>query len=129
MVGELREAAGGVPGVVDVAEVRARWLRHRLRAEVNVAVDPSLSVGEGHAVAREVNQRLARELSYLDAAVVHVGGSPGGIGRGAPPGCPRPRLTPDTLMAALELVLFRPPRSLIVCNSVSENLSAIHVPA
>lgn len=56
----------------DVAEVRARWLGHRLRAEVNVAVDPGLSVGEGHAVAREVNRRLAGELRYLDAAVVHV---------------------------------------------------------
>ncbi len=72
VVGEIREAAGGVPGVENVAEVRARWLGHRLRAEVNVAVDPSLSVGEGHAVAREVNQRLVRDLRYLDAAVVHV---------------------------------------------------------
>ena len=59
-------------GVEDVAEVRARWLGHRLRAEVNVAVDPELSVAEGHAVAREVNHRLMHELRYLDMAVVHV---------------------------------------------------------
>lgn len=72
VVDEIRRAAGGVEGVRDVAEVRARWLGHRLRAEVNVAVDPGLSVGEGHAVAREVNRRLARELRYLDAAVIHV---------------------------------------------------------
>lgn len=72
VVGEIREAAGSVPGVENVAEVRARWLGHRLRAEVNVAVDPGLSVGQGHAVAREVNRRLAQKLRYLDAAVVHV---------------------------------------------------------
>ena len=59
-------------GVEDVAEVRARWLGHRLRAEVNVAVDPELSVAEGHAVARELNHRLMHELKYLDMAVVHV---------------------------------------------------------
>jgi divalent metal cation (Fe/Co/Zn/Cd) transporter len=55
-----------------VAEVRVRWLGHRLRAEVNVAVDPELSVEEGHAIAREVNHRLMHELRYLDMAVVHM---------------------------------------------------------
>ena len=68
----LRRAAGEVPGVEDVSEVRAWWLGHRLRAEVNVAVAARLSVAEGHAVAREVNERLASEISHLDAAVVHV---------------------------------------------------------
>src|SRR5215212_9553067 len=48
---EIRHAASHVPGVKDVSEVRARWLGHRLHAEVNVAVDPDLSVAEGHAIA------------------------------------------------------------------------------
>src|SRR5215208_451495 len=69
---EIRHAAGHVPRVEDVAEVRARWLGHRLRAEVNVAVSPELPVAEGHGVAREVNHRLLHELRYLDMVVVHV---------------------------------------------------------
>jgi cation diffusion facilitator family transporter len=69
---EIQHAASSVPGVEDVAEVRARWIGHRLRTEVNVAVDPSLPVAEGHAIAREVNHRLMHELGYLDMAVVHV---------------------------------------------------------
>jgi cation diffusion facilitator family transporter len=72
VIDEIRQAASNVPGVEDVAEVRARWLGHRLRAEVNVAVDPELSVEEGHAIAREVNHQLLHHLRYLDAAVVHV---------------------------------------------------------
>src|SRR5215203_5755573 len=72
LIGEIRHAAGGVEGVEDVAEVRARWLGHRLRAEVNVAVDPALSVEGGHDIAREVNHRLMHELGYLDMAVVHI---------------------------------------------------------
>ena len=71
-VDEIRRAAGGVEGVGDVSEVRAWWLGHRLRAEVNVAVPAGLSVAEGHAVAREVGNRLTHELRYLDAPVVHV---------------------------------------------------------
>ena len=72
LIDEIRNAAGHVEGVLDVAEVRARWLGHRLRAEVNIAVDPELSVAEGHAIAREVNHRFLHELRYLDMAVVHV---------------------------------------------------------
>jgi cation diffusion facilitator family transporter len=69
---EIRHAAGKVPGVENVSEVRARWLGHRLHAEVNVAVDPALSVVEGHAIAREVNHQLLHHLSYLSGAVIHV---------------------------------------------------------
>ena len=54
---EIRQVAARVEGVEEVAEVRAQWVVHRLRAEVNVAVDPELSVADGHAVAREVNHR------------------------------------------------------------------------
>jgi len=72
VIDEIRHAAAHVPGVEDVSEVRARWLGHRLRAEVNIAVAPELSVAEGHAIAREVNHRLMHELKYLDSAVVHV---------------------------------------------------------
>src|SRR5215217_1836042 len=72
VIEEIRHASSHVEGVADVAEVRARWVGHRLRAEVNVAVDPEVSVAEGHAVAREVNHRLMHKLGYLDMAVVHV---------------------------------------------------------
>ena len=72
VIDEIRHAATEVEGVEDVAEVRARWLGHRLRAEVNVAVNPERSVEEGHAVAREVNHQLLHHLRYLDSAVVHV---------------------------------------------------------
>jgi len=72
VIEEIRHASNDVSGVEDVSEVRARWLGHRLRAEVKVAVDPELSVAEGHAVAREVNHRLLHELGYLETAVVHV---------------------------------------------------------
>lgn len=68
----IRHAASEVAGVEDVSEVRARWLGHRLRAEVNVAVSPELSVARGHLIARDVDDQLRREMPHLEAAVVHV---------------------------------------------------------
>jgi cation diffusion facilitator family transporter len=69
---QVRREAGRVPGVRGVAEVRARWVGHRLHAEVNIAVDPDLPVREGHALAKEVHRRLMREMRYLAVATIHV---------------------------------------------------------
>jgi cation diffusion facilitator family transporter len=72
IIDEVYDVASHVPGVVNVAEVRARWAGHRLHTEVNVAVAPELTVAEGHEIAREVNHQLMHHLSYLGMAVIHV---------------------------------------------------------
>src|SRR5439155_22176998 len=58
VIEEIDHAAHHVPGVRDVSDVRARWLGHRLHAEVNVAVAPDLSVAAAHAIAKEVHHQL-----------------------------------------------------------------------
>jgi cation diffusion facilitator family transporter len=72
IVDEIRQVVNKVEKVKDVTEVRVRWLGHRLYAEVNIAVDPLLSVEEGHAIAVEVRHRMMHDLGYLSNVVVHV---------------------------------------------------------
>jgi len=69
---EIRDAAVHTEGVKDVTEVRVRWIGHRLYAEVNVAVDPDLSVEAGHVIAKEVRHQLLHHLAYLSNALIHV---------------------------------------------------------
>jgi len=69
---EIRRVAESVAEVKDVTEVRARWLGHRLHAEVNIAVDSEMSVAKAHAVATEVRHRLLHQLDYLSLVVIHV---------------------------------------------------------
>jgi len=54
VIEEIRHTAEHVPQVKEVTEVRARWLGHRLHAEMNIAVDPQLTIAQAHAVAAEV---------------------------------------------------------------------------
>lgn len=72
VVDEIRHALGHVSGVRVVSDIRVRWLGHRLHAEVNIAVDPALSVDEGHKTALESQHELLHHLSYLSKATVHV---------------------------------------------------------
>jgi cation diffusion facilitator family transporter len=69
---EIRKTAEQVPNVKEVTEVRARWLGHRLHAELNIAVDPQMNVETAHAVATEVRHRLLHKLDYLSLVVIHV---------------------------------------------------------
>jgi cation diffusion facilitator family transporter len=72
IIDEIRHTVCHTPGVEGVSEVRVRWLGHRLHAELNVAVDPELSVENGHEIAKEVRHHLLHELRYLSNATIHV---------------------------------------------------------
>jgi cation diffusion facilitator family transporter len=69
---EIRHQAEHVDGVIEVGEVRARWLGHQVRAEVNVVVAAEANVAEGHAVAMAVRAQLIEEVEHLADAIVHV---------------------------------------------------------
>ena len=68
----IEAVAGAVGGVEHVTEARARWSGHRLLAELNVAVRPTLTVQEGHAIADDVHHALLHEVPRLADVMVHV---------------------------------------------------------
>jgi cation diffusion facilitator family transporter len=69
---EIRHTAEHAEGVVEITDVRVRWLGHRLHAEINITVDSSLSVESGHAIAKEFRHELLHHLRYLSDATIHV---------------------------------------------------------
>lgn len=76
LVQAAERAAHEVPGVHGVAEVRARWIGHRLHLELNVGVDPALSVAEGHGIAKEVRHRILHRVPHVSWVTVHVDPAP-----------------------------------------------------
>ena len=69
---EIHHAASHVQGVECVGPIQARWIGHKLYAEINVAVKPGASVSQGHAVAQEVSHQILHHLPQLGKATVHV---------------------------------------------------------
>ncbi len=72
VIDEVRQTAAQSPGVEAVSEVRVRWLGHRLRAEVNVAVLSHMTVAAGHRIAEDVQHEMLHRLKYLSSAIIHV---------------------------------------------------------
>ena len=69
-IGELRRAARHAKGVVSVEGVRARWLGHRLYAEMTLAVDPALSLTDARKVAEDAKEHARGHLPSLE--ILHV---------------------------------------------------------
>ncbi len=69
---QVRQVARSVGGVQAVSEVRARWVGHRLNAEVNLAADPATTVADAHQLTIAVHEALTKNIKFLSRAVIHV---------------------------------------------------------
>jgi len=68
----VEETLRGTPGVLDVGQVRLRWIGHHLRAECEVIVDAAASMIQAHQVAVNAEHGLLHALPRLAAALVHA---------------------------------------------------------
>lgn len=69
---EIRKIIAGVPGVLRVHNLRCRNNGHSSIIDVNIHVDPEISVNEGHNIATKVEQRLKSELGSDLIIYIHV---------------------------------------------------------
>ena len=72
IIDTLRHAAEHATGVESVGMIRARWLGHRLYAELDVVVAADCSVKGGQTIAAAVNLQLQKHIPYLDHAAVRI---------------------------------------------------------
>ena len=61
-----------VEGVVGVSEVQARWVGHRLLAQLRIVVDSGLSVTVAHEIGEAAHHELLHKVSNLSNAIIHV---------------------------------------------------------
>ena len=73
IVTRISETVAAVDGVVAVTEVRARWMGHRLLAQVRLSVDGVQCVATpGHEIPEVVHHELLHHVSNLSEAIIHV---------------------------------------------------------
>ncbi|CAA9296129.1 MAG: Cobalt-zinc-cadmium resistance protein CzcD [uncultured Gemmatimonadaceae bacterium] len=72
VVDRIEQYAGEVPGVDRVASVRARWVGHRLQAEVGIVPDDELPLGEVRRMVEAVRGVLLDHVRHLALVTVEV---------------------------------------------------------
>jgi cation diffusion facilitator family transporter len=72
IVERVEQTARATRGVRGVHCVRARWVGHRLFAEVHIEVDQGMTVAAAHQINEEVQHGLYHALPRLCEAAVHI---------------------------------------------------------
>ena len=76
LIDQAEHTLRAAPGVLDVGEVRMRWIGHQLRAECEITVDPAVTAVRAHEVAVNAEHDLLHALPRLAAATVHADPGP-----------------------------------------------------
>jgi cation diffusion facilitator family transporter len=77
LVDQARASVARVDGVLDVRDLRIRWIGHTLRAEADVVVAADLSLLQAHELAHHAEAHLLHDVRRLTAATIHT--SPAGV--------------------------------------------------
>ncbi len=69
---EIRHAAGHVDGVRQVLDVKARWLGHRLLADIGVRVPRNMPMADADRLAENLRHEMLEHVPALSVANVRV---------------------------------------------------------
>lgn len=72
IVQAIEHAATDVPDVVDVQDLRARWLGHRVVAELTIVVLPGLTVNDAAVIAERLKESLREHVPSFGNALIEV---------------------------------------------------------
>jgi divalent metal cation (Fe/Co/Zn/Cd) transporter len=72
LVDRAEGAIGSAPGVVEVTDVRLRWMGHRLLAGARIAVGSSTSLTDARHLSHRVEHDRMHAVRRLSAATIHV---------------------------------------------------------
>src|SRR6266702_2188083 len=75
-VDQAERTLRGVPGVLDVGQVRLRWIGHQLRAECEIVISPHVTAVRAPQTAVAAEHALLHEMPRLSAALVHADPEP-----------------------------------------------------
>jgi cation diffusion facilitator family transporter len=76
LVDQAEQTLRAVPGVLDVGQVRLRWIGHQLRAECEIVIDPAATAVQSHQTTVAAEHALLHALPRLSAALVHADPQP-----------------------------------------------------
>ena len=72
MVDQVEATLRSTPQVLDVGQVRVRWIGHQLHAECEITVADTATVADAHQIAHDAEHRLAHAVPRLTTATVHT---------------------------------------------------------
>lgn len=72
IIEHIEHHAEEVDGVAHVSHLRARWVGHRLYAEMTIEVDKNLTLVESHQISESVRTNLLKSIQHLSEVTIRT---------------------------------------------------------
>ena len=72
IINRMEHFTSEVEGVEQIDSLRARWVGHRLYADMTIVVEDQLSFVEIHSITEKIRSVLRQALPHLDDVTIHV---------------------------------------------------------
>jgi cation diffusion facilitator family transporter len=72
LVDAAEQTLAARPEVRAVRSVRMRWIGHRLHADAELDVDPTLNLAQAHRIAHDAEHELTHAVPKLSTALIHA---------------------------------------------------------
>ncbi|BBY99853.1 cation diffusion facilitator family transporter [Mycolicibacterium fallax] len=72
LVDAAEAALAAEPGVTEVRSLRMRWIGHRLHADAELDIDPTLGLLDAHKIAHNAEHTLTHAVPKLSTALIHA---------------------------------------------------------
>ena len=72
LVETAEQALAAEPGVIGVRQLRMRWIGHRLHADAELDIDPTISLSDAHQLAHDAEHSLTHAVPKLSTALIHA---------------------------------------------------------
>lgn len=105
LIDEIHHAAQHVRGIDQVVDAKARWLGHKLHADVTIAVDEGILLAAANQVAASLKNELLAHIPTLDVASVRFAES---VGEGDHHHAPDPFIVAGKLASGLLEIVDTP---------------------
>lgn len=72
ILADIENKASTVPGVRQVHDLKARYSGRDIFVDIHVVVDPNITVRQGHAIAKEVENYLIAAITDICRVTIHI---------------------------------------------------------
>lgn len=72
IINEINNIANSTKGVINVNRLRTRVFGNRIFVDIDIQVDPNITVKEGHDISAVLHDRLESEITDIKHTMVHV---------------------------------------------------------
>lgn len=72
IITRMEHFASEIDGVIEVSSAQARWIGHRVFAELEVVLEHTLSISESHTITENIRHRLKQATPHLSKITIHV---------------------------------------------------------